>query len=108
MNEARDKVSYDLVTLCQQLRLQVMLGAIIHLDLLIQSHYLVFMGLLSPLELRYVIMVDVSAGCEMRTLPVVEGVVRDQAVDSNDRTDKEGLTLLETLDGIHPSIIDIC
>jgi hypothetical protein len=75
VNEARDKVSYDLVTLCQQLRLQVMLGAIIHLDLLIQSHNLVFMGLLSPLELRYVIMVDVSAGCEMRTLPVVEGVI---------------------------------
>jgi len=108
VNEARDKVSYDLVTLCQQLRLQVMLGAIIDLDLLIQRHYLVFMGLLSSLELRNVIVVDVSASCEMRTLPVVEGVVRDQAVDTDDRTDKEGLTLLETLDGIYPSIIDIC
>jgi len=85
-----------------------MLGAIIDLDLLVQRHYLGFMGLLPSLELRDVLMVDISAGGEMRALPVVEGVVGDQAVDSDDRADKEGLALLETLDCIHPSIIDIC
>jgi hypothetical protein len=64
--------------------LQVVLSAIINLNLLIQGHYLVFMGLLSSLQLRDVFMVDVSAGCEMCTLPVIEGVVGDQTVNTND------------------------
>jgi hypothetical protein len=62
----------------------VVLSAIIYLNLLIQSHYLVFMGLLSSLQFSDVFMVDISAGCEMGTLPVVKGVVGDQAVNTND------------------------
>jgi hypothetical protein len=66
------------------------------------------MGLLPSLQFRDVFMVNISAGCEMGTFPVVKGVVGDQAVNTNDRTDKEGLALLETFNCIDPCIIDIC
>ena len=84
VNEAGDEVGDDLVALSEQLRLQVMLRAVVDLDLSVQNHYLVFMRSLPSLQLCDVFMVDISAGSEVSTLPVVEGVVRDQAINTDD------------------------
>ena len=84
VNEAGDEVGDDLVALSEQLRLQVMLRAVVDLNFSVQNHYLVLMRSLPSLQLCDVFMVDISAGSEMSTLPVVEGVVRDQAINTDD------------------------
>ena len=84
MDETRDEISDNLVTLSQQLRLQVMLSAIIHLDLLIKSHYLLLVCSLSSLKFCYVLVVDISPGCEVSTLPVIESVIGNQTINSDD------------------------
>lgn len=62
---------------------------------------------LSSLQLTYVLVINVSSGCEMCTLPVIKSIVGDQAVNTDDRSDQEGLTLLETFDSVDPCIIDV-
>jgi hypothetical protein len=39
---------------------------------------------LSSLQFGYVFMIYISSGCEMGTLPVVESVVGDQAINTDD------------------------
>ncbi len=53
-------------------------------------------------------MINISSGCEVSTLPVVESVVGDQAINSDDRPDQKSFTLLEALYGIDPRIVDVC
>ena len=84
MDETRNEVSDNLVTLSKQLRLQVMLSAIIHLDLLIKSHYLLLVCSLPSLKFSYILVVDISPGCEVSTLPVIESVVGNQTINSDD------------------------
>ena len=84
MDETRDEVSDNLVTLSKQLRLQVMLSAIIYLYLLIKSHYLLLVRSLPSLKFSYILVVDISPGCEVSTLPVIESVVGNQTINSDD------------------------
>ncbi len=84
MDETRDEVSDNLVTLSKQLRLQVMLSAIIYLYLLIKSHYLLLVCSLPSLKFSYILVVDISPGCEVSTLPVIESVVGNQTINSDD------------------------
>ena len=84
MDETRDEVSDNLVTLSKQLRLQVMLSAIIHLDLLIKSHNLLLMCSLPSLKLSYILVIDISPRCEVSAFPVIESVVGNQTINSND------------------------
>lgn len=84
-----------------------MLRAIIDLNLSVQCHDLLLMCSLSSLQLTYVLVINASSGCEMCTLPVIKSIVGDQAVNTDDRSDQEGLTLLETFDSVDPCIIDV-
>ena len=52
-------------------------------------------------------MIHISPGCEVSTLPVVESVVGDQAINTDDWPDQKSFTLLEALDGIDPRIVDV-
>ena len=54
MDETRNEVGEDLVALGLQLGFEVMLGAIVYLDLTVERYYLGLMIFLTTLELRYV------------------------------------------------------
>ena len=108
VNEAGDEVGDDLVALREQLRLQMMLRAVVDLYLPVQLHDLGLMCSLAPLQFAYVLVVDISTRCVVRTLPVVEGVIRDQTVNADDRSDQEGLALLEALDSVDPGVENVC
>jgi hypothetical protein len=49
----------------------------------------------------------ISPGSIVSTLPVVEGIIGDQTINTNYRSDQECFTLLKTLDSVDPSIKNV-
>jgi hypothetical protein len=49
----------------------------------------------------------ISPGSVMSTLPVVEGIIGDQTIDTNYRSDQECFTFLKTLNSVDPCIKNV-
>jgi hypothetical protein len=82
MNETCHEIGEDLVALGLKLGVEVMLGAVVHLDLPSQGHNLKFVAFLSALELCNVGMVHIPSCLKVGSFPHSECFVLDQPINS--------------------------
>ena len=87
MDEPRDEVSDDLVTLGLELRVQVVLSAVVHLYLSVQRGDVRLVAQLPALKLAYVLRVHITARLEVSGFPVGESLIRYQPVYTFDRSE---------------------
>lgn len=104
MDESGHEIGHNLMALSLELRVKVVLCAVIHLDLSIQRCNLLLMLFLASLQLSNVSMIDVTASLEVGALPLSESFVLDQPVNSLNRSEQKDPRLLEPLDIADPCI----
>jgi hypothetical protein len=87
VDEPRDEVSNDLVTLGLELRVQVVLSAVVHLYLSVQRGDVRLVAQLPALKFGYVLRVHITARLEVSGFPVGESLIRYQPIHTFDRSE---------------------
>jgi len=104
VDEPRDEVSNDLVTLGLELRVQVVLSAVVHLYLSVQRGDVRLVAQLPALKLGYVLRVHITARLEVSGFPVGECLIRYQPIHTFDRSEQEGARAFEPSDVVGPRV----